>query len=73
MGRGSGRRGRRRVLRLGRPDAPLAGYHLRPAHLREDLDAINDRVYHTVNNGVYVQMDSIDDKGNRLLSTQDGF
>ncbi|MEM7442861.1 MAG: glutathione S-transferase family protein [Pseudomonadota bacterium] len=24
-----------------------------PEHLREEIDAVNDRVYHTVNNGVY--------------------
>jgi len=31
--------------------AAQGGYY--PADLREEIDAINDRVYHTVNNGVY--------------------
>jgi len=38
---------------LGRTDAPLAGHPLRPAHLRTALDQWNDRIYDTVNNGVY--------------------
>ena len=41
------------MSRLGRPDAPLAGYPLRPLHLVEALDEMNERVYHAVNNGVY--------------------
>lgn len=38
---------------LGRSDAPLAGYDLRPAALRAEIDAVNERVYARVNNGVY--------------------
>ncbi len=38
---------------LQRPDAPLAGHDLRPAALADELDAVNQRVYDTVNNGVY--------------------
>ena len=39
--------------RLGRMDAPLAGYDLRPAALRAEIDVVNERVYDRVNNGVY--------------------
>lgn len=38
---------------VGRTDAPLAGYDLRPVALREEIDRLNDRIYETVNNGVY--------------------
>jgi len=38
---------------LGRNDATLAGYDLRPPGLTAELDALNERIYHTVNNGVY--------------------
>jgi glutathionyl-hydroquinone reductase len=38
---------------LGRPDAPLAGRSLRPPALQAEIDAINGRVYETLNNGVY--------------------
>lgn len=41
------------LARVGRPDAPLAGHDLRPIHLEAELDAVNDRIYNTVNNGVY--------------------
>ena len=37
----------------GRPDAPFAGLDLRPEPLRAEMDAWNDRIYNTVNNGVY--------------------
>lgn len=39
--------------RLQRPDALLAGHELRPPELVEELDAVNDRIYTTLNNGVY--------------------
>ena len=38
---------------LGRPDAPFAGHDFYPEALRAEVDAVNDRVYNTVNNGVY--------------------
>jgi len=38
---------------LGRPDAPFAGHDIRPPYLRDEIDAVNERVYRTVNNGVY--------------------
>ena len=41
------------LARLGRPDAPLRGYPLRPKQLLDALDAMNARVYSAVNNGVY--------------------
>lgn len=33
--------------------APFAGFDLRPQALRAEIDAWNDRIYETVNNGVY--------------------
>ncbi len=41
------------MARFGRDDAPMAGRSLYPEALRDEIDAINDRVYHTLNNGVY--------------------
>lgn len=38
---------------LGRSDALAAGWSLRPAALRAEIDAVNERVYETLNNGVY--------------------
>jgi putative glutathione S-transferase len=32
---------------------PLDATDFYPPHLREEIDAVNERVYHTVNNGVY--------------------
>ncbi|HCH64463.1 MAG TPA: glutathione-dependent reductase, partial [Deltaproteobacteria bacterium] len=39
--------------RLGRKDAPLYGYDLRPHSLRDQIEALNHKVYDHVNNGVY--------------------
>ena len=36
-----------------RPDAPFARHSLTPAPLQDEIDAINARVYETLNNGVY--------------------
>ena len=41
------------MARLGDPSAPLRGHDLRPAALADEIDAVNERVYHHVNNGVY--------------------
>ncbi|MEC8422574.1 MAG: glutathione S-transferase family protein [Myxococcota bacterium] len=41
------------MARLGRPDAPLAGHDLRPAHLADEIDRINADIYDNLNNGVY--------------------
>jgi len=38
---------------LGRDDAPMRHHRLYPEALRGEIDAVNDRVYHTLNNGVY--------------------
>lgn len=38
---------------LGRPDALAADWSLRPTALSDEIDAINARVYQTLNNGVY--------------------
>ncbi len=38
---------------LGRPDAPWRLHDFYPQALRADIDPVNERVYHTVNNGVY--------------------
>ncbi|MDP2315486.1 MAG: glutathione S-transferase family protein [Pseudomonadota bacterium] len=38
---------------LAAPTAPLAGHDLYPARLRAEIDALNARIYDTVNNGVY--------------------
>jgi putative glutathione S-transferase len=38
---------------LGRADAPLAGHDLRPAHLVDEIDAVNADIYDNLNNGVY--------------------
>ena len=35
----------------GLPEVPPLDFY--PAHLREEIDALNDRIYETVNNGVY--------------------
>lgn len=41
------------MARFGRPDAPLAGHDLRPAHLVAEIDAVNADIYDNLNNGVY--------------------
>lgn len=41
------------LRRLGAPDATLAGHDLYPPALRAEIDAVNARIYDTVNNGVY--------------------
>lgn len=38
---------------LGRTDALAAGWSLRPVPLVEEIDAVNARIYETLNNGVY--------------------
>ena len=41
------------MSQFGRDDAPMRRHHLYPAPLRGEIDRVNERVYRTLNNGVY--------------------
>ncbi|MBZ0121893.1 MAG: glutathione S-transferase family protein [Sandaracinaceae bacterium] len=56
--------------------APERAPHLRPAALRSEIDAINDRVYPNVNNGVYragfaTSQEAYDEAVHQLFATLD--